>query len=128
MTNDTSSPRRGAAPNWTLPEVLAIRMRRIPFEPPKRRNFRSSFARYSEAVEFIVETDAPIPSRATSPALFVGETAVTEGSALGATRYRFLAFELERLKPGARIAFGWANDAVQAQQQTKFVFDLEQRE
>jgi hypothetical protein len=128
MTNDTSNPRRGVAPNWTLPEVLAIKMRRIPFEPPKRRNFQSSFARYTEAVEFIVDTAAPIPSRAESPALFIGGAAVTEGGALGPTRYRFLAFELERLKPGSRIAFGWANDPVHARKQTMFVFELTKKE
>jgi|SRR5882672_1815082 len=124
MTNDTSNPRRGVAPNWTLPEVLEIRMRRIRFEAPKRRNFRSKLEAYSEAVEFIVETSEPIPARAQSPALFVGETSVTEGRALSATRYRFLAFELQRLKPGAHIAFGWADDDARARKKTKFVFEL----
>ncbi len=59
-------------PEWNLPEVIDIQIRRVPFEPPKLRNFKSALADYKEAVEFLVRTSGPIPARALGAALFVG--------------------------------------------------------
>ena len=63
--------------NFTLPKVRDIKIRRTKFEAPRHRNFISALPS-GDAVEFIVTTDGPIPGRALGPALYIGDTVVTE--------------------------------------------------
>lgn len=109
MTNDPgelepSAPRA----RHELPDVLSIDTRLIRYEPPQLRNFRSALPEGEDAVEFLVETSAPIPARALGPALQVGTTLVVEVAEVDPTHYRFLAFNPERLERGARIDLCWS--------------------
>ena len=82
--------------DFPMPKVLDIQIRVTTFEAPRLRNFTSSLPRSDEAVEFIVQTDGPIPIRALAPALYVGDAAVTEVTEVGPNTYRFVAPMRER--------------------------------
>jgi hypothetical protein len=125
MSLDVSKPITGGTrPKWNLPEIQDIRIRRVPFESRKPNNFESALAKYKEAVEFLVHTSGPIPARALSPALFVGEVQVIESQKVDENRYLFLAFDFERLRPGAPISWGWMNDIKEKRQETKFRYEV----
>lgn len=110
-------------PEFDLPQVADLRVRRVPLEPAQRRNFTSALPRLDSTVEFVVETDAPIPVRALAPVLYVGETPVTEVSADDATRYRFVALHPDALEPGAPIRLGWSGRPIAESVQTDFRFE-----
>lgn len=127
MATDPGSRQPDAArPDFSLPEVLELRSRRIRFEPPKHRNFESALARHSEAIEFVITTDKPIPIRALGPVLYVGDTPVGESAPLRKKNaYRFLAFDPEALKPGAPVSLGWSGQVRGERRSTKFAYEGE---
>jgi hypothetical protein len=108
MTSD-SGARRPDLPraDLSMPNVLDIQTRATTFEAPRLRNFASSLASSDDAVEFIVKTDGPIPIRALGPALYVGETPVTEVTEVGPNTYRFVAPTRDGLKQDAPISLSW---------------------
>lgn len=121
MTIDSSPPTgQGPRPDWRLPDIVDIEIRRIAYQPRRLRNFDSSFARYDQAIEFIVRTAGPIPVRALAPALFVAGQQVIESEQLAEDAYRFLAFELQQLEEGAPISWGWVNAAEDERTETGF--------
>lgn len=121
MFIDVTQPiSEGRRPEWDLPEIVELQIRRIPYEPPKLRNFKSSLSKYKEAVEFLVHTSGPIPARALGPALFVGDVQVIESQQVEGNVYRFLAFDLERLQPGAPIGWAWINTPEEQRKETRF--------
>lgn len=127
MPLDVSKPTRdGTPPNWDLPEIQDMQIRRVPFRPPEHKNFESSLAKYKEAVEFLVRTDGPIPARALGPALFIGDIMVIENKKVDYNLYRFLFFDFDRLKSGAPISWGWINDPKENRQVTRFRYELNQ--
>jgi hypothetical protein len=100
-------------------------MRRIEFQAPRLQHFESKLARYKEAIEFIVQTDAPLPIRAYGPALFIGNIEINNSEVTGETTLRFLHFEPEGLKSGARISWGWMKDRPKDRLRTGFRYELE---
>lgn len=121
MSTDAGQPvSQAPRPEWQLPDVLDIEVRRIRYQPRRTRNFESALSGYKEAVEFMVRTSGPIPARALGPALFVGDVRVVESEPAGENRYRFLAFDLERLERGAQIAWGWLDAPEEERKRTKF--------
>jgi hypothetical protein len=126
MSTDAGSPIARREPfSLELPRIRELRIRHIPFEPPKLEHFGSSLSRFKEAIEFIVETDGAVPARAYGPALFVGDVEVDQSERVDETTWRLLAFEPERLKRGAPISWGWMKDPEAARQPTKFRYELE---
>lgn len=124
MSIDSSHPMaEGPRPEWDLPEVRNIEIRRIPFEPRRPRNFESTLADYREAAEFLVRTSGRIPARALGPALFVGNVRVVESEQLEDDLYRFLAFDVDRLEPGAPIRWGWIDATEEVRQETGFRYE-----
>lgn len=118
------SDRRGPRPDWKLPAILDIRIARVPFKAREYRHFKSVYAEYDEAVEFLVRTDGPFPIRALSPVLYVGDEAIVEGEPVEKGTYRFLAFELDRLEPGAPITLGWPGQPPEVRKETDFRYEL----
>jgi hypothetical protein len=110
--------------NRNLPDVVDIAIRRVPFTARRYKHFRSALARHKEAVEFMVRLSGPVPIRALGPALFVGDVSVSEAEAVEDKLYRFLAFDIARLKAGAPITFGWNNASESQRKDTGFRFDL----
>jgi hypothetical protein len=113
----------GPRPEWDLPDVLDIRVRRVPYERPRRRHFRSALPDAKEAIEFLVLTSRPIPARAQGPALFIGAEQVVQSSPVGYNQYRFLALRPERLKRGERIGWGWVDDPPKERKRTKYRYE-----
>ncbi len=109
MTNDPGGrERRPRRPNLTLPRVIDVVARRTGFDPPKLRNFTSALTLLDDTVEFVVETDGPIPVRALGPVLWIGDSQVTEVRADDETHYVFLSLQPEELKEGQPIGLGWS--------------------
>ena len=128
MSTDAGSPIEPRKPfSLDLPQIRRLRIRRIPFEPPTLEHFTSSLSRYKEAIEFIVETDGPVPVRAYGPALFVGDVEVDQSERVDNTTWRLLAFEPERLEAGAPISWGWMRDPEAARQPTNYRYEVEGR-
>jgi hypothetical protein len=126
MSSDSGSRQPDAAkPDFDLPVVRSIEIRRVDYQPPRRRNFESAFAEVREAIELLVTTAGPIPMRALGAALYVGGTAVVEMQRVDETHYRFLAFDLDGLEDGAPIALGWTGDRREERRPTKFRFNVE---
>ena len=129
MPNDSSSPLpAGPRPDWRLPSVVDIKIRRVRFEPHKHKHFKSALARFKKAVEFRVTTSGPVPARALGPALFVGDTEVAESELVGndATTLRFLSFFPKTLRAGAPISWGWMGSGRKERQTTSFRYDLKE--
>jgi hypothetical protein len=120
-------PPKDVRPDWTLPDVLNISIRRVDFTPRQYKYFRSSLAEFKEAVEFMVRLSGSVPVRALGPALFVGDVPVTEAEAEKDDLYRFLAFNLKQFKAGAPIAWGWIDTPKAARKITRFRFVLRDR-
>lgn len=121
MTTDAGSPVSAVPPSGPqLPNLRRLRIRRTRYEAPRREHFTSTLIETKDAVEFLVETDGPIPARAYGPALFVGNVEVNQSERLDETTWRLLAFDPERLKPGAPISWGWMKDPEAARQPTEF--------
>ncbi len=110
MTSDSGARERRPRPDHRLPRVVSIATRLVRFVPPERRNFASSLPRLERTVEFLVETDGPIPVRALSPVVYVGDVPVAEVAADDDTHYRFTAMEPERLEEGAPVTLGWSGE------------------
>lgn len=98
-------------PELTLPRVLGVRARQASFEPPSHRNFDSALPRLEDTVEFVVETEGPIPVRALGPVLWVGDSPVTEVRSEDETHCVFVSLRPEELAEGASITFGWSGEA-----------------
>ena len=94
----------------SMPRVLNVRLRETTFERRPTRNFASSLPSGGDAVEFVVETDGPIPIRALGPALYVGETPVTEVTEIGPNTYRFVAPTRKGLERDAAIRLSWTGE------------------
>lgn len=128
MSHDASKPVLvDSPPEWNLPEILEIRIKRIPFKPHRLQNFKSALSEYKEAVEFLVRTSGPIPARGLGPAIFVGDVQVIESQQVSDNLYSFLAFDIKRLKPGEPIRWGWINTPKEQQQMTKFRYEIGQQ-
>lgn len=115
---EPSAPRE----RYKLPRILGVVAGRIRHEQPQPRNFASRLPAEGEAAEFLVETDSPIPIRALGPALHVGASVLVEVTALDATHYRFLDFNLQLLEPGTSISLGWSGQN-EAERPTGFRFE-----
>lgn len=98
-----------------LPKILEIEVVRIRFREPRPYYIGQKRLESSRGVELRVSTDSPIPIRALSPALYVGEAVIDAYEEIGKNVYRFIAYRVDELKEGAPIAFGWLNAAKRVQ-------------
>lgn len=129
MSTDAGSPiTPEPPPSPDLPRLRGLRIRRIRFEAPELEHFRSSLTDRHEAVEFLVETEAPVPVRAYGPALFIGDVEVNQSERLGDTTWRILAFDTDLLRPHAAIRWGWMKDPEEVRQNTQFRYEPEDAE
>ncbi|MBF6221736.1 hypothetical protein IU479_26915 [Nocardia abscessus] len=108
MSNDSGDlePRQ-PRPDHDLPRVKSVQSRTTRFTP-RRRNFTSALPELDYCVEFLVETDSPIPVRALGPVLHVGDVVLTEVEVYDETHYGFLALGPEKLDLNAPVTLGWS--------------------
>ena len=123
MSIDASQKLSGPrVPHLDLPEIVRLQIRRISFKPPKLRNFKSRLSKYTEAIEFMVHLKGSVPVRAFGPALYVGDVPVIESTKVDEKTYRFLAFNIDALEPGAPIYWGWMKDPRELRKPTKYQY------
>lgn len=125
MSNDSGERMPDAArPDFLMPKILDVQIRRTLFEPRPLRNFASSMPSSDKAVEFIVKTDGPIPIRALGPVLYIGEIAVTEVSELGPNVYRFIAPTAQEMTRNAKIVLSWTGQSPTGKDRAVFRYEL----
>lgn len=125
MSSDDGSrlpdPKR---PDFSLPELVDVQTRLVPYAPRKYRHFDSELPTPGQAVEIVATTDGPIPIRNLGPVLYVGRAVVTECEQVEENRYRFLALEPEALQPGRPITLAWSGEPPPRRPSRKFVYAL----
>ncbi len=127
MSIDVSQPLPAdSRPGWELPEIVEVRTLNNSFEPRQLRNFRSSLEANTEATEFQIRTASPIPIRALSPVLNVGNVVLTESEQIGENLYKFWAFEPNRLEDEAPISLSWTNTPDEQLQESQFRYNRNQ--
>jgi hypothetical protein len=94
--------------SWRLPKIVAIEALRVHYVSPAYHVMEHELRPVREAVEIVIQTAEPIPERALSPVLFIGEEELTESEPAGPLRYRFFGLWPDRLKEGASVALGWS--------------------
>jgi hypothetical protein len=92
---------------WKLPQLLSVEAKRAVYREPRIYWVGTEDKRAHGAVEFLVRTSSGLPIRALSPVLFVGDVAVGECRQEGENLYRYFAYDVERLQPGAPIFLAW---------------------
>jgi hypothetical protein len=123
MTSDPGARERRPKPDVGLPGIVSVVTRPTRFEPPKRRNFSSELPALRSTVEFLVETDGPIPVRALAPVVYVGDTPVTEVYADDDTHYRFVALRPDELRAGEPVTLGWSGGPAEERVETGLRFE-----
>jgi hypothetical protein len=96
---------------WHLPKIVKLTIERVRYSKPRRHVVAGRVIEFTEGVEILIRTNAEIPVRALSPALFIGRVEVAENEQVAETEYRFFVLDQERLVDGAAIGFGWAGTA-----------------
>jgi hypothetical protein len=118
-TTGTGARREGSS---NLPDLTAVEIKRVRFDPPLRFYSEGRLVSMSVAIELLVRTAAALPVLDVPPVLFVGDVRIDDGAMVGQNAYRFRAFEIGRLKRGARIALGWPY-APETKVPSRFVFE-----
>ena len=108
-----------------LPGVTGVEVSRVKFDPPRRFYSRGLPVEHKQAVQLLVRTTGPLPLRDLTPVIFIGDVQVNEYEQVGPNLYRFLVYNLEKLRPGAQIALGWPF-APEVKVPTDFRFNLNQ--
>jgi hypothetical protein len=100
------------APNWGLPAITDVKIQSAKFEPKAPSNFAHPMDAVANAMEIVVSLEAPVPVRAMSPVLWVGDRKLTESEMVDKSgkKMRFWALTPDTLQPGAPITLGWMND------------------
>jgi hypothetical protein len=115
---------RGGGSHWQLPEVVGIHARHARYAEPKLRYVGTKLMEWREAVEFLVRTAGEFPARALSPALFVGDKAISNYDVVGPNQYLFYAFDFRDLQEGTPIFIGWPQ-IPEAKVPTRFRLQIE---
>lgn len=131
MRDRPSDPNRPSATSgeerrinlWRLPHLVSVATRQVTFPEPRTYYVGSERRETRQVVELRVKTSAPIPVRAVTPILVVGETAIADYTTEGANTYTFTAYQPERLESGAPIRWGWPG-APDRLTTTRFRFSL----
>ena len=109
MQGDSESrlPRRDEPDIWHLPLLEFVEVVQVHYLQPRKHMVKGELIERDEGVEILIHTETPIPIRALSPALFIGDEQVSENEVMGPSDYRFFVLDGKRLKPGAAIRLGW---------------------
>jgi hypothetical protein len=111
-----------------LPEIEYVRAVRVYYDKPVLYAEGALRKEANEAIEFQLTTSADFPIRALTPALFVGDIAVTEGRRVGERQYRFVSYGQPQFEENAPIALGWVGSGVPMRKPSRFIFHLEGEE
>jgi hypothetical protein len=93
-----------------LPEILTLKVERIPFKPPEYKYVKSAYAGHREALAFTLEIRGDLHlERNATPVLYVGDVQLADAERMEDGRVRYLAFpdHERRMERGAPVALGW---------------------
>lgn len=90
-----------------LPRVLSVAFRTVRYETPRPYWVGRERKQTSQALEILVHTESPLPVRALSPVIYIGEVAVMDYKVAGRNLYKYVAFDPTVLVAGAPLTFGW---------------------
>jgi hypothetical protein len=108
-------PRRSReTTRWSLPRILEVAFRPVKHEVPRIYYVGRERRQTSETVEIMVRTAAPLPIRALSPVIYVGDVPVEDYEVAGRNLYKYLAFNPSALLPGAPVSLGWPGQPVES--------------
>ncbi|MCH7736342.1 MAG: hypothetical protein IH872_02965 [Chloroflexi bacterium] len=116
-----AAPQSAPQSAFTLPAIREMEITRVRYEVPRPYYVGRDRIECSNGVEFMINTDGPIPIRALSPILFVGDVEIDAYEELGENNYRFIAYLTEELKEGDQISFGWGRGS--AKFETNFMYE-----
>ena len=105
-----------------LPEIESVEVVRVRYSEPVQYAEGASRKEAYEAIEFQVTTSTDFPIRALAPALFVGDTAVTESKRVGDRKYLFVSYGRREFEDDAPISVGWFGSGTPERKLTKFTF------
>ena len=109
---------------FRLPAIKELSMKVVAFTPPKFKHVTSYLEKYKQALEITIITEGPIPARAATPVLYIGNIKVSYYKAgKRENEYHFYAFDWQKLKSGTPITWGWDNDLPEHIQPTKFYYE-----
>lgn len=92
---------------WNLPNILSVDVKPVQYNPPRQFWVNQQVKEVREGVELLVKLAEPIPSRAVTPALYIGDTPITDYEVAGQNLYRFFVTDPGALQPNALLAMGW---------------------
>jgi hypothetical protein len=92
---------------WQLPGIVNVEAKRVHYDPPKQFWVNRNVLEVRDGLELLVQLTDALPSRAMSPALFVGDTPISDYEIAGHNLYRFFVIDPTALQPGSNIALGW---------------------
>ncbi|HPH84017.1 MAG TPA: hypothetical protein PLC48_01110 [Ferruginibacter sp.] len=110
---------------FALPPIKTLKIKIVDFKAPDFKNIKSSLSGKKQAAEISIITDTPIPARAASPILYLGNNK-TGYYKLGEKKneYLFYAFDFEKISADEPIGWGWNNDLPENIQKTSFQFKI----
>jgi hypothetical protein len=103
-------PHASQADPWPLPRIVDVEIAPQDYDAPRVTYRGLERVEHRQAIEIVLTTSSPIPARALSPVLYVGDEPVEDWETVGPNRYRFYAFEPGRLQDDAPLAIGWPDD------------------
>lgn len=112
MNTDAEDREPSPAPlaSWKLPEIVTLKAEKARYARPRVRYEGTDRVEHSEGVEILIETSFELPERAISPALYVGDVAITDYSYEGKNRYRFHGFDPNALREDAPVRLDWLHE------------------
>jgi hypothetical protein len=93
--------------SWQLPGIVNVEAKRVRYDPPKQFWVNRQVLEVRDGLELLVQLTHGLPSRAMSPALYIGDTPIADYEIAGPNLYRFFVIDPTALQPGAPIALGW---------------------
>jgi hypothetical protein len=115
MVQDAAPPTSGfeqrVAPDFAMPAVKSVEIRRESYQPRKRRYVPSPHGEGEDVVVVEIEFVTELPARAQAPVLHIGSVALVNSEKTGPLQWRFIFFgDLGRLAQDAPMVLAWWDD------------------
>lgn len=117
---DYTSPK-----NPEVPKVVDIKINLVTYKPQELKYIESTFAKFNEAAEILVKMNRDIAIFGElHPTLLIGNYEITEMNLVDNRTFRFLAFNVDKIRDGESILFGWYGAPEEFRKDTGFKYKL----
>lgn len=111
--------------NPEVPKVVDIKITLVTHKPQELRYIESILTKFDKAVEIMVKMDRDIAIFGELyPTLLIGNYEITEMNLVDDRTMRFLAFNINKLRDGESILFGWYGAPKEFRKDTGFKYKL----